>query len=136
MAVCTFCKSTLVREDDALRRIGQSAELFDDHSPLALGTRGRYQGEPFLLVGRVQMASGPVGGSGDAVVPGWSSMLLPVEHQQRLGSTLASAVPVTMGDTHTPAGAPRPGGTHRSTFLASLFDPGLSVHRWCAAALA
>ena len=41
MAVCTFCKSTLVREDDALRRIGQSAELFDDHSPLALGTRGR-----------------------------------------------------------------------------------------------
>ena len=30
MAVCTFCKSTLVREDDALRRIGQSAELFDD----------------------------------------------------------------------------------------------------------
>lgn len=67
MAVCTFCKSTLVREDDALRRIGQSAELFDDHSPLALGTRGRYQGEPFLLVGRVQMASGPVGSSGDAV---------------------------------------------------------------------
>ena len=60
MAVCTFCKSTLVREDETLRRIGQSAELFDDHSPLALGTRGRYQGEPFLLVGRVQMASGPV----------------------------------------------------------------------------
>jgi hypothetical protein len=88
------------------------------------------------LQGRYAMPCRFYGGSGDAVVPGWSSMLLPVEHQHRLGSTLASAVPVPMGDTHTPAGAPRPGGTHRSTFLASLFDPGLSVHRWCAAALA
>lgn len=61
MAVCSFCKSTLVRENEVLRRIGQSAELFDDHSPLMLGTRGRYQGEPFSLVGRVQMASQPLG---------------------------------------------------------------------------
>ncbi|MEB3331204.1 MAG: hypothetical protein VKI83_01750 [Synechococcaceae cyanobacterium] len=88
------------------------------------------------LQGRYAMPCRFYGGSGDAVVPGWSSMLLPVEHQQRLGSTLAGAVPVTMGDTHTPAGAPRPGGTHRSSFLASLFDPGLSVQRWCAAACA
>ena len=29
-AVCSFCRSTLVREGEALRRIGQSAELFDD----------------------------------------------------------------------------------------------------------
>lgn len=37
-----------------LRRIGQSAELFDDHSPLQLGASGRYQGAPFTLVGRLQ----------------------------------------------------------------------------------
>ncbi|MEX8496836.1 MAG: DUF4178 domain-containing protein, partial [Leptothrix ochracea] len=36
-SVCSFCRSTLVREGEALRRIGQSAELFDDHSPLQLG---------------------------------------------------------------------------------------------------
>jgi predicted RNA-binding Zn-ribbon protein involved in translation (DUF1610 family) len=53
-AVCSFCRSTLVREGDALRRIGESAELFDDHSPLQLGTSGRYQGTPFTLVGRLQ----------------------------------------------------------------------------------
>ena len=53
-AVCSFCRSTLVREGDALRKIGESAELFDDHSPLQLGASGRYQGAPFTLVGRLQ----------------------------------------------------------------------------------
>ncbi|HET6787333.1 MAG TPA: hypothetical protein VFH49_05200, partial [Aquabacterium sp.] len=56
MAVCSYCKSTLVRQGDTLRRIGESGALFDDHSPLALGARGRWQGEPFTLVGRIQMA--------------------------------------------------------------------------------
>ena len=53
-AVCSFCKSTIVREGDALRKIGQSAELFDDHSPLQLGAGGKYQGAGFTLVGRLQ----------------------------------------------------------------------------------
>ena len=53
-AVCSFCRSTLVRDGDALRRIGQSAELFDDHSPLQLGVAGRWQGSAFTLVGRLQ----------------------------------------------------------------------------------
>jgi Domain of unknown function (DUF4178) len=53
-AVCSFCKSTVVREGDALRKIGDSAELFDDHSPLQLGAAGRYQGAAFTLVGRLQ----------------------------------------------------------------------------------
>ena len=53
-AVCSFCRSTLVRDGEALRRIGISAELFDDHSPLRLGAGGRYQGAAFTLVGRLQ----------------------------------------------------------------------------------
>ena len=53
-AVCSFCRSTLVRDGDALRRIGISAELFDDHSPLQLGVRGTRQGLAFTLVGRLQ----------------------------------------------------------------------------------
>ena len=55
-AVCSFCRSTVVRDGEALRRIGVSAELFDDHSPLQLGVRGRHQGVPFTLVGRLQYA--------------------------------------------------------------------------------
>ena len=53
-AVCSFCKSTVVREGEALRKIGESAELFDDHSPLQLGAGGTYQGAAFTLVGRLQ----------------------------------------------------------------------------------
>ena len=53
-AVCSFCRSTVLRDGDALRRIGQSAELFDDHSPLQLGASGRHQGAAFALVGRLQ----------------------------------------------------------------------------------
>jgi hypothetical protein len=53
-AVCSFCRSTLVRDGDALLRIGTSAELFDDHSPLQLGASGTHQGVAFTLVGRLQ----------------------------------------------------------------------------------
>jgi Domain of unknown function (DUF4178) len=53
-AVCSFCRSTLVRDGDALQRIGVSSELFDDHSPLQLGAGGTFQGLAFTLVGRLQ----------------------------------------------------------------------------------
>jgi Domain of unknown function (DUF4178) len=53
-AVCSFCRSTLLRDGDSLRRIGVSAELFDDHSPLQLGASGQRQGMAFTLVGRLQ----------------------------------------------------------------------------------
>jgi len=55
-AVCSYCRSTLVRDGDALRRIGVVAELFDDHSPLRLGAGGTRQGIAFTLVGRLQYA--------------------------------------------------------------------------------
>lgn len=54
-AVCSFCRSTLARDGETLRRIGESAELFDDHSPLQLGAAGRYQGAAFTVVGRLQL---------------------------------------------------------------------------------
>ncbi len=60
-AVCGFCRSTLLREGEALRRIGTSAELFDDHSPLQLGAAGKYSGAAFTVVGRQQL--GYEGGS-------------------------------------------------------------------------
>lgn len=56
MAVCSYCRSTLVRDGETLRRIGESATLFDDHSPLAIGMGGRYQGAAFTLIGRIQLA--------------------------------------------------------------------------------
>ena len=53
-AICGFCRSVVVRAGDQLRKIGESAELFDDHSPLQLGAAGKYQGAVFSLVGRLQ----------------------------------------------------------------------------------
>ncbi len=52
--VCGFCRSVVVRAGDALRKIGESAEIFDDHTPLQLGASGKYQGAAFTLVGRLQ----------------------------------------------------------------------------------
>ena len=56
-AVCSFCRSTLVRDGEALRKIGTSAEIFDDFSPLAIGASGSYQGASFMLVGRLQFGT-------------------------------------------------------------------------------
>lgn len=53
-AICAYCRSTVLREGDALKRIGQMAELFEDHSPLQLGSTGRIDGQGFVLVGRLQ----------------------------------------------------------------------------------
>jgi Domain of unknown function (DUF4178) len=55
-SVCSFCRSTLLRQDDVLLRTGESAELFADYSPLQIGTQGKLQGEPFTVLGRVQIA--------------------------------------------------------------------------------
>ena len=56
-AVCSFCRSTVVRSGDKLERIGKMAELFDDHSPLQLGAGGTWDGRSFTLVGRIQYRS-------------------------------------------------------------------------------
>ena len=54
-SVCSFCRSTLIRNDAGLESIGKMAQLIDDTTPLKLGTSGRYQGS-FSLIGRVQVA--------------------------------------------------------------------------------
>src|SRR5688572_6614427 len=53
-AVCSFCRSTVVRDGDQLSRVGKMAELFEDHSPLQLMASGRWQDKTFTLVGRLQ----------------------------------------------------------------------------------
>jgi ribosomal protein S27E len=53
-AVCSFCRSTVVRSGDTLSRIGRMSEVFEDYSPLQLMAAGRYDGRGFTLVGRLQ----------------------------------------------------------------------------------
>lgn len=55
-AVCSFCKSTLVRQDKDLNLVGKMADLPYDISPLQVGTTGYYQDRKFELVGRLRVA--------------------------------------------------------------------------------
>lgn len=55
LAVCDYCSSTLVRHDLNLENVGKMAQLQADSSPLQLQARGRYRGDPFTVVGRIQL---------------------------------------------------------------------------------
>jgi len=53
--VCKHCKFVVARTDRDLTAIGRVAELVDIPSPLTLETTGRWNGEPFMVDGRVQL---------------------------------------------------------------------------------
>lgn len=59
--VCPACRSAIARTDRGIDSLGQFADLAPSGSGLALGTSGRYQGQPFVLVGRAEYAH-PAGG--------------------------------------------------------------------------
>lgn len=54
-AVCSFCQSTLVRQDMNLESIGKMAQLQDEMSPIQIGTAGMYDGKQFDVIGRLKV---------------------------------------------------------------------------------
>lgn len=54
VAVCEYCKSTIVRQDVNLEDIGKMADLQADGSPLQLGAGGVHGGIHFAVAGRIQ----------------------------------------------------------------------------------
>lgn len=55
MAICPFCRSLVQRKDLDLEKLGESAQLQPDGTPVQVGTRGVYRGAAFEVVGRVQL---------------------------------------------------------------------------------
>lgn len=55
MAVCEYCHSTLLREADQVRDIGKMSAVLEDYTSLQIHTSGRWQGQGFTLVGRIQL---------------------------------------------------------------------------------
>ena len=53
VAVCGFCRSTVVREGDHLARLGKMADVFSDFSPLQLLASGHLADRGFTVVGRL-----------------------------------------------------------------------------------
>ncbi|TKD52893.1 DUF4178 domain-containing protein [Sphingomonas baiyangensis] len=52
--VCDQCRSMLVRSDDGVGIAGVQAALPFDVSPIRMGTRGRFDGRAFEVIGRVR----------------------------------------------------------------------------------
>lgn len=50
--VCSFCSSTLVRQDLHLESLGKMTEMPQDMSPLQIGTQGTFENSRFEIVGR------------------------------------------------------------------------------------
>jgi hypothetical protein len=55
LAICEYCRSTLVRHDINIEDVGKMAELKLDGSPLQIGAQGRYRGQSFGVIGRIQL---------------------------------------------------------------------------------
>lgn len=53
---CSFCGSAIARADRGLEDLGKYGAVVETESPLALGLKGVWQGIPFELVGRAQLA--------------------------------------------------------------------------------
>lgn len=53
--VCEYCGSTIVRTGVDLRLVGRVSAIVDNGSPILLGSRGRFAGGGFEVLGRLQV---------------------------------------------------------------------------------
>ena len=56
--VCKHCNFVVARTDRNLVAVGRMADLVDIPTPLQLNVTGRWNGEPFVVDGRVQLGGG------------------------------------------------------------------------------
>lgn len=55
MAVCEYCKTTVLKDADTVKDLGRMADVLDDYSPIQIGTSGRFGNQEFTVVGRIQL---------------------------------------------------------------------------------
>jgi hypothetical protein len=55
MAVCEFCKTTILKDAQSVTNLGKMSEVLEDYSPLQIGTSGRFAQRSFSLIGRLQL---------------------------------------------------------------------------------
>lgn len=54
-AVCGYCRSLCMRDDQGVKDLGKVGQLLPDASPIQVGTKGRYGEERFEVLGRLQL---------------------------------------------------------------------------------
>jgi hypothetical protein len=55
LAVCGYCRASLIRRDLDVEQVGTMAALLEDITPIQLGAEGRWHGVHFAVVGRLQL---------------------------------------------------------------------------------
>lgn len=55
MAVCEYCKTTVLKDADSVRDLGKMSDVLEDFSPIQVGTSGVYGSKSFTVVGRIQL---------------------------------------------------------------------------------
>jgi len=55
LAVCGYCRTTVLKDADSVRDTGKMADLLEDYSPVRIGTSGIWEKRPFTVIGRQQL---------------------------------------------------------------------------------
>ena len=55
MAVCEFCRASVLKDADQVKDIGKMSVALEDYSPIQIGTAGSHGGRNFTVVGRIQL---------------------------------------------------------------------------------
>ena len=58
MAVCSFCRGTVLRDGASAENMGKLSEILDDYSPIQLGTTGAWKAKQFAVIGRLRLKYG------------------------------------------------------------------------------
>lgn len=55
MAVCEFCRATVLKDADSVKDIGKMSAVLEDYSPIQIGTSGVAGKREFSVIGRIQL---------------------------------------------------------------------------------
>lgn len=55
MAVCEYCKTTVLKDADTVKDYGKMSDVLEDYSPIQIGTSGVFGGRGFSVIGRIQL---------------------------------------------------------------------------------
>jgi hypothetical protein len=55
MAVCEYCKTSVLKDADTVKNYGKMSDVLEDYSPVQIGTSGVFGGRGFTVIGRIQL---------------------------------------------------------------------------------
>ena len=55
LAVCEYCKTTILKDADSVKDLGKMSDVLEDYSPIQIGTSGVLGSRSFTVIGRIQL---------------------------------------------------------------------------------